>query len=197
MAAATITSHALTGYLLLIVIVAFAFVTSRGPWTRVLRAGAVVAGALAGSAWLLVPAFRDRAWTRNGLPGGRSGPTPTAPAGSSAGWCSGELFDAHRLPVITVLAGIGTIVALRRARTDRLLRALLALVGVSLLLYFGRPTLGPLVDLLPARDDLFLPRMIVGVHLGGMLLAGFGLASVAKASSQLIGRRPLTLSHGS
>ncbi len=180
-AAATITSHALTGYLLLVVVVAFALVAS-GPWRRRLsRGAAVIAGALLASAWLLVPAFRDRAWTRNGLPADTFW-LDSYGAGKILRWLgSGELFDAGRLPVITVLGAVGVVVAIRRAIREPVMRAVLALGTVSLVLYFGRPTLGPLVDLLPARDDLYLHRMIVGVHLAGLFLAGLGLATIGRA----------------
>ena len=157
---------------------------------RAARAAAVVAGALAGSAWLLVPAFRDRAWTRNGLPVDTFW-LDSYGAGQVLSWlASGELFDAGRLPVITVLAAAGVVLAIARARTESPMRAVLALSVVSLVMYFGRPTLGPVVDLLPARDDLYLHRMIVGVHLGGVLLAGVGLAAIGHlALAAVRGRR--------
>ena len=186
--AATITSHALTGYLLLVIVAAFGLVASGRFLRRLARAAAVIVAGLLGSAWLLVPAFRDRAWTRNGLP------TDTYwldsyGAGRILRWLSsGELFDAGRLPVITLLAAIGAVVAVRRLRQDGAMRAVVSLFVVSLVLYFGRPTLGPLVDHLPARDDLYLHRMIVGVHLGGVLLAGLGLAAAGRALQHLARR---------
>jgi hypothetical protein len=179
-AAATITSHTLTGYLLLIAIGAFALV-ARGPLlSRLLRAGAVLAGALMASCWLLVPTLRDRAWTRNGLPPDTFW-LDSYGARQVLRWlASGELFDAGRLPVLTLLAAVGVLTAVRRLAREPALRAVLALSMVSLVLFFGRPTLGPLVDLLPARGDLYLHRMIVGVHLGGLLLAGVGLAGLGR-----------------
>jgi hypothetical protein len=179
-ASATITSHTLTGYLLLIVVCAFALVARGRRLTRLLRAAAIVAGALAASGWLLIPAVRDRAWTRNGLPPDTFW-LDSYGARQVLQWLvSGELFDAGRLPVLTVLAAVGVLVAVRRIGREPASRAVLALSLVSLVLFFGRPTLGPLVDLLPARDDLYLHRMIVGVHLGGVLLAGIGLAGIGR-----------------
>jgi hypothetical protein len=192
-AAATITSHALTGYLLLVVIAAFALVATPRLRVRMLRAVVVVVGALAGSAWLLIPAFRDKAWSRNGLPKDTFW-VDSYGARKVLGWLvSGELFDRGRLPVITLLAGVGVVVALRRVRIDPPMRAVLALTTVSMVLFFGRPTLGPIVDLLPARDDLFLPRMIVGVHLGGVLLAGIGLAAAGRAAWRRAARSDLAI----
>jgi len=85
---------------------------------------------------------------------------------------SGQLLDYGRLPVFTALLGIGIIAAIvTRARP-----ALLAvgLFAVWLILYFGRPTLGPLADLLPFHQILFFHRFIGGVHLAAILLIGFG-----------------------
>ena len=89
---------------------------------------------------------------------------------SSAGSCSGDIFDARQLPVITILAGVGTLVTLRRWRTDPVGRAILAFFLASLVLYCGRPTFGLLIDRLPGQETLFLHRMIIGVHLGGIWL---------------------------
>jgi hypothetical protein len=178
--AVTITSHALTGYLALLIVAAFVLV-ARGPWlTRLVRTAAIGAGALAASAWLLIPTFRDKEWTRNGLPPGTFW-TDSYGARKVLGWLvSGELFDHGRWPVLTVLAGIGLVVTVVRARRDPPSRAILTIAVVSLLLYFGRPTLGPIIDVLPAHDDLFLHRMIVGVHLAGILLAGVAIAFLGR-----------------
>jgi len=186
--AVTITSHALTGYLALLIVAAFALV-ARGPWlTRLLRTAAIGAGALAASAWLLIPTFRDKQWTRNGLPPGTFW-TDSYGARKVLGWLvSGELFDHGRWPVLTILAGIGLVVTVVRARRDPASRAILTIAVVSLLLYFGRPTLGAIIDVLPAHDDLFLHRMIVGVHLAGILLAGVGIAFLGRAGVDAVKR---------
>ena len=52
---------------------------------------------------------------------------------------------------------------------------LIGLGLVSMVLFFGRPTLGSVIDLLPGGGDLFLRRFISGVHLAGIYLAGLGL----------------------
>ncbi len=186
--ALTITSHALTGYLALVIIAAFGLVAT-GPWLlRLVRTGAIGVGALAASAWLLIPTFRDKEWTRNGLPPGTFW-TDSYGARKVLGWLvSGELLDHGRWPVLTVLAGIGLVVAIVRARRHPPSRAVLAIAVVSLLLYFGRPTLGRLIDILPANDDVFLHRMIVGVHLAGILLAGVGAAFLLQQAADAIRR---------
>ncbi len=89
------------------------------------------------------------------------------------GWLvTGDLLDHGRLPMITILLGIGVVAALLyRTRV-----AILALVGFLfwLVLYFGRPTLGPLLDLLPLPNGLLLHRFIGSVEVFGLMLVGLG-----------------------
>ncbi|HKY49676.1 MAG TPA: DUF6541 family protein, partial [Candidatus Limnocylindria bacterium] len=97
---------------------------------------------------------------------------------------SGDLLDHGRIPVLTVLLGIGAVAAV-------VTRARLALLSVGLfalwlVLYFGRPTLGGLIDLLPLSDGLFLHRLIGAVDIFAVLLIGIGgawLWDLARASS--------------
>ncbi len=85
---------------------------------------------------------------------------------------SGELFDGGRPPILTFFVGVGIVsVALQRTR---LAFAALLLFVVWLVLYFGRPTLGGLVDLLPLHQTLFIHRFSGAVHLAGILLIGLG-----------------------
>jgi hypothetical protein len=75
---------------------------------------------------------------------------------------------------ILVLAGLG--VCLVRWRQERYLIPV-AIFLVWLLLYFGRSTWGPLIDLLPLSSFIPMHRFIAGVHLGGILLAAVALAA--------------------
>jgi hypothetical protein len=86
----------------------------------------------------------------------------------------GDMFDHGRFPALTALIGLGLVLCLRRWREERF-RVPVVLFAAWLLLYFGRPTWGVLLDLLPMGRDLHLHRLIVGVHLGGIMLAGVGL----------------------
>jgi hypothetical protein len=93
------------------------------------------------------------------------------------GWLiSGQLFDNGRLPIVSVLLAVGLAVCVARFGRDERARAVLGVWVLSLLLFFGRPTLGPLLKILPGSDDLPLHRYINGVHLAGILLAGIGAA---------------------
>ena len=89
---------------------------------------------------------------------------------------AGRLFDNGRVPVVTILAALGLLYAARRGATP--LRRLGGLCIAWLLRYFGRPTWGRLIDLLPLARDAPLHRFIGGVHLFAIPLAGCGLAFV-------------------
>ncbi|MDP9247038.1 MAG: hypothetical protein M3O95_02965, partial [Candidatus Dormibacteraeota bacterium] len=93
------------------------------------------------------------------------------------GWLfTGDLLDHGRLPVLTLLLALGVLAALiYRSR-----RTLLALVGFVawLVLYFGRPTLGPLFDLLPIPNGLLLHRFIGSMEVFAIMLVGLGGALV-------------------
>ena len=82
----------------------------------------------------------------------------------------GQLFDHGRPPVLTVLTAGG--VAAAAIWRSRLALVSLVLFAVFLILYFGRPTLGPLVDLMPLDEALYLHRFIAGVHFAAILLVG-------------------------
>ena len=99
---------------------------------------------------------------------------------------TGQLLDAGRIPGLTIMLVVGVVVAARRrAALDR---AWLALLGAWLLLYFGRPTWGVLLDVLPGARDLHFHRLIAGVHLAAIPLIGIGLAAVIDAAGAVTAR---------
>lgn len=85
---------------------------------------------------------------------------------------TGRLLDAGRVPVLTVLLAVGVAATLVTRARPALLA--LALFVVWLILYFGRPTLGSVIDLIPLHEQLFFHRFIGGVHVAGILLIGVG-----------------------
>jgi len=192
----TVALHFLTGYLAL---------SSLGIWIlarpsdflrRLRRALVIAVGAILAASWALYPLFRDSKWIS------RTVDAPVVDFDSFGarrvlGWLiSGEVFDARRWPVLTLLVAGGIALGIARFRRDEAVRCILGLFVFALLLYCGRPTLGPLLKLLPGSDDLFLPRFIGGVHMAGLLLAGMaGAWLVAGAESWRarlsVGRRRL------
>lgn len=85
---------------------------------------------------------------------------------------SGQMFDYNRLPVLTLLLGLGFARAIWRY--TRPSRVALALLTVWLVLYSGRPMLGSLVDLLQMHAGLPTRRFSGGVDLATILLIGVG-----------------------
>src|SRR3989475_4270947 len=155
---------------------------------RVLRFGAV--GALAGviSAFMWVPFFAQAGYLDVSPYLDRT-KYDSFGAPTILGWlASGDLLDHGRLPVLTALLAVGIVAAL--VTRARLLLLTLVLFVVWLVLYFGRPTLGPLADLLPLHEGLLFHRFIGGVDLFAILLIGAGRAYLlALARAELSPRR--------
>lgn len=176
-------THFLAGYLLFLSMVAWVIASAPRQWAR--RAGRALivgAGALLASVW---------AWLPISSSGGGFGEVSANLKGQfwadSYGhrqvlrWLfSGELFDAGRFPTVTILIAAGIVGCLVRWRRDELARGIVIFWVLCMLLFFGRPTLGPLLKLFPLSEGLWLHRFIVGVHVAGLLLAGFGAWWIGK-----------------
>lgn len=91
----------------------------------------------------------------------------------------GNLFDFGRFPSFTILFSLGIIVLMVSKRyLEEKTRILLILSLVWLLLYFGRATWGPILNLLPFSSDLQMNRFIGGFHLAAIMMIGVGLSQV-------------------
>ncbi len=94
-------------------------------------------------------------------------------AGSVLTWLvNGDLLDYGRLPVLTLLLALG--IAFAVSTRTRPAKLALALFLLWLALFFGRPTWGRLIDLLPLHERMHFHRFIGGVHLAAILLIGLG-----------------------
>jgi hypothetical protein len=169
--------HFLTGWLALAVVALMPVLHGADVRRRFGRLGVVLASAAAAVAWFVVPMLLDgdgadySGYERGTFWYDSFGATRVLK------WLlAGDLFDQGRLPIVTALAAVGLVLTVVRARHDIGARVVLLLSGLSLVLFFGRPTLGPLLGALPFGGDLFYPRFIIGVQLGGVLLAGIGAA---------------------
>ncbi len=169
----TVALHLLTGYLAMLTLGVWVLIRP-GEWRRRLGRAAIVGiGALAVSSFMLVPLVTDRAWAVQDEFSRGTFYYDSFGARKVLGWLfSGQLFDSKRVPLVSLLVGAGLVLAIGRSVRDERWRAILGAGLLSLLLFFGRPTLGPALKLLPGGSDLFLRRYIFGVHLAGIFLAG-------------------------
>jgi membrane protein YfhO len=180
--AVTIAFHMFEGYLALIAIGIWALLKRGEIRRRVGRAALVGIGSLAAAAWVLVPLVTGSRWIINTSFARGTFWNDSFGARKVLGWLfTGQLFDAGRFPIVTILVGVGGGVCVAKFRRGEPARAVLGLFVASLLLFFGRPTLGPLLDLLPGSADLQLNRFIFGVQLAGIILAGVGIAWLARS----------------
>lgn len=102
---------------------------------------------------------------------------------------TGSLLDFGRLPVLSLLLLLGAVLAAKLWKKENY-RLILVLAAFWILLYFGRPTWGGLLDILPFSKDLHLHRFIGGFHLAAIMLIGAGVSlafrQIKKYSSKMI-----------
>jgi hypothetical protein len=175
--ALTIAVHLLTGYLALLSLGVFVLIRPTRVRERIVRAALVGVSSMLIAAWVVVPLLLDRAYTAQDEFSRGKVFYDSFGARQILSWgVSGELFDRGRFPVISILVAIGLLRCLWRWRRDERARAIVGVGLLSLLLFFGRSTLGDVLRLLPGSGDLFLRRYVFGVHLAGLYLAGFAMA---------------------
>lgn len=190
----TIASHFLTGYLALLSLGVWVLARPRNWKGRVVRAAVVGGGALLVGAWVVAPLLTDASWLNESVYNRNAIFSDSYGAPTVMGWLiHGQVFDSGRWPVISLLVALGVLVCVLRSGRDPRARAVLGVFVLSLLLFFGRPSLGPLIKSLPGANDLLLHRFIMGVHLAGIYLAGVGGAwlgaRVVTAVQALVSRR--------
>ncbi len=175
--ALTVAYHFLTGYLALLALGVWVVVKPSEWKRRIPRTAVVGIGSVLAASWVIVPLLTDSAWANQSEFNKDTIWSNSFGAGKVLGWLAGgDLLDFERWPVVTALAAAGLVVAIVRCREHERYRGILVFTGLSLLLFFGRPTFGPLLNLFPGGKDLLLHRYIMGVHLGAVLFAGIGLA---------------------
>lgn len=178
--ALTMAFHFISGYLAVAGLVVWLLVERRAFARRLARVIGIGAAAFLLAAWVVVPLLQNSNWITINQALENSVDTDSYGARRVLSWLfSGQVFDAGHLPIISLLALVGFVCCLARSRDDARARAIVAVFVLSMILFFGRPTLGPLVDIIPASHDLFLRRFIMGVQLSGLLLAGIGAIYLA------------------
>ncbi len=179
--ALTIVFHFLTAYLAGLSLIVFVFARPREIVRRLSRSVLIGIGALLVTLWVTLPLLIDSKWVAvNPFQVGTFWDDSYG-ARKILGWLvTGQLYDYGRFPVVTILGAIGLLACLVRFRKDERARVIVGLWVLSLLLYFGRPTLGPVLNLLPGNSNLFFQRFIAGVQLAGLFLAGIGAVALVR-----------------
>ena len=184
--ALTVALHFETGYLALSVLLIWPLVAGRPLGARLRRAAVLLGGSLLASAWVIVPLVTQRKWAAVNEPLQGTGLVNGYGARQVLGWLvTGGLLDHGRLPVITVFAALGLVLAWLAWSSDADGRALLAALAVGLLFAFGRTTFGSLADVIPGGADLFFRRFMMGAQLCALLLAGRGAVWLAAGGVRL------------
>jgi len=173
--ALTVALHFETGYLALIAVALFPFLVPGELVPRLGRAAVVAAGGLLLSAWVTVPLLVEGRWAATNEVLANTPLVNGYGAKQVLAWLvHGQLYDAGRFPVVSILMAVGLVRCLRRWHTDLTGRPLVAAWTMSLLLSFGRTTFGSLTVLLPGSTDIFMRRFMMGMQLAGLYLAGLG-----------------------
>jgi hypothetical protein len=94
---------------------------------------------------------------------------------------SGRLFDFGRLPVLSLMVALGTLIAAFNFK-DAVARRLLVLTGFWLVLYFGRETWGHLLVLAGVPGGFPLHRLEAAFELFAMLLTAWGFERIVAAA---------------
>ena len=154
--------------------------TIRATLTRLLILGGVVTAA---TAWMWLPFLTSYQYV-GASPYLQREKYDSFGAPAILGWLfSGDLLDHGRLPVLTVLLGLGVFAAI--VRRTRIGIAALAGFFLWLVLYFGRPTLGPIADLFPLHDGLLFHRFVGEMDLFAIILMGVGGAWLWRTVARL------------
>lgn len=187
--ALTIAFHFLTAYLAGLSLIVWVLLRPRDIIRRVGRAWLIGIGAILATLWVTLPLLVDSKWVAVDEFQVGTFWNDSYGARKILGWLvTGRLYDNGRFPIVTLLVGIGLIVCIVRFRKDERARAIVGVWVLSLLLYFGRPTLGPVLNLLPGNGNLLFQRYIMGVQLAGLFLAGIAVVSLARLA-EIIARR--------
>ena len=190
--ALTIAFHFLTAYLAGLSLIVWILLAPRDIIRRIGRAWLIGIGAVLATLWVTLPLLVDSKWVAvNQFQVGTFW-TDSYGARQVLKWLvTGKIYDNGRFPIVTILVGIGLIVCVSRFRKDERARAIVGVWVLSLLLFFGRPTLGPILNRLPGNGSLLFPRYIMGVQLAGLFLAGIAVFGTARLA-EIVARRIAT-----
>ena len=187
----TIAFHFLMAYLAGLTLIALVILRPRDVVKRLGRAWIIGVAALLATLWVTLPLLLDSKWVAvNQFQVGTTIDNSYG-AGKIVGWLvTGKIYDSGHFPIISIFVAIGLVACLIRFRADERSRALVVIWALSLLLFFGRPTLGAVLNLLPGNGSLLFQRYISGVQLAGLFIAGVGAVSLVQFLGFAVKRAP-------
>jgi Bacterial membrane protein YfhO len=185
--ALTMAMHFETGYLAVVPVLVWPFLEPSKLRARLGRAVMVGVAALLVAAWVTLPVILQSHWAAKNQILGGTGLENGYGARQVLSWLfSGQLYDAGRFPVVTILVGVGLCFCVARWKTSRAGRSLVVIWVVTLLMTFGRTTFGSVYSLLPGSSDIFIRRFQMGVQLSGILLAGVGIVGLGQLARTVL-----------
>jgi hypothetical protein len=172
-------SHIVAGYIavataLLLVVTGFRDGTPAFP-QRAFRTAVAMAVALVLIAFFVVPMVLDSSYINHSRwePAWKWDSFGAEAIGRAL--ANGTLLDDGRLPILTLLAAAGLVIAALRSRRCRTARALVVLTGFWLLMFFGRTTWGHLLELAGVPADMHLHRFQVAFEIFAVLVAALAV----------------------
>ena len=182
--AAAVLTHILYGY---IAALSLALIPLMAPGTgrvtrRLTRLARFYAQAFALVAFFVIPLTRDLPYHAKSLFDEAAKFDSYGAAIILSRLFGGALLDYQRLPVLTCLAAVGAYLCARKwlERGSAVHGWMLCGLVMWTLLYFGRPTWGGLIDLLPLTHGLHLERLSNGVHIFALWLAAVALGQLVR-----------------
>ncbi len=185
----TMLSHLLLGYIAcLLGLLALLRPEVRGIWKKAVRRLLLLYSLTTLTvSYLLLPTLLESRWLNRSIWEASEYWDSYGAVAVLSAWISGGLFDGPRMPVLTALVVIGLVLAcrdiLRNGKSNGCaLFAIMAFI-VSLLLFFGRPTWGDALIMIPFGGYLPFHRFLCAVQAIGVLLAGYALAALWESLS--------------
>lgn len=200
--ALTLSCHFLTGLMAIIGMGIWVLLAPREIPRRIGRAALIGIGGLAGASWLLVPVTTDAAYGISSQYNGGTYFFDSHGRSQVLSWLwRGDLLDfgqdgRFRLPFITVLLGVGLVLAIVRFTKDERLRGLLIYFSLGFAFFAGKDTVGWITSRLPGSDQLLLHRFHNMVQISGLLLAGVGASFLAQGLWRWVARSVTARSAG-
>jgi len=179
--ALTVALHFETGYLALAGVVVIALFSTGAVLPRLRRTVLVLGGSLLVSGWVIVPLVVSSRWAAHNQVLANTPLENGYGAKQILAWLfSGRLYDAGRLPVVTVVLAVGIAWCAWHWRRYPMGRVALSLWAMGMLLSFGRTSFGPLTVVIPGSTDVFMRRFGMAADLAGLYLAGIGAVAVGR-----------------